>query len=92
MSNTYSTPVATLWRCYFAMAAGRFDITRRPNPHIAFGVGEHYCLGANLAWAEAESTFTLLAHEMLATMRLDGPVLWKEHHIVRGLEALPVAW
>jgi cytochrome P450 len=70
-----------------------FDITRTPNPHIAFGVGEHYCLGANLAWAEAESTFTLLAQEqMLATMRIDGPVRWKEHHIVRGLEALPVAW
>jgi hypothetical protein len=38
------------------------------------------------------STFTLLAQEMLATMRIDGPVGWKEHHIVRGLEALPVAW
>jgi len=25
-------------------------------------------------------------------MRLDGPVEWKDHHIVRGLEALPVAW
>ena len=70
-----------------------FDITRTPNPHIAFGVGEHYCLGANLAWAEAESTFTLLAQEeMLATMRIDGPIQWKEHHIVRGLAALPVAW
>jgi hypothetical protein len=69
-----------------------FDITRTDNPHIGFGVGEHYCLGASLARAEAVSTFTLLAHEMLATMRLDGPAEWKEHHIVRGLEALPVAW
>ncbi len=69
-----------------------FDITRPDNPHIAFGLGEHYCLGANLARAEAVSTFTLLAKEMLATMRIDGPVRWQQHHIIRGLEALPVAW
>ncbi len=69
-----------------------FDITRTDDPHMAFGVGEHYCLGASLARTEAVSTFTLLAREMLATMRIDGAVGWKEHHIVRGLEALPVAW
>jgi len=69
-----------------------FDITRRDNPHVAFGVGEHYCLGANLARAEAVTTFTLLAQEMLATMRIDGPVRWQPHHIIRGLEALPIAW
>ena len=46
----------------------------------------------DLARTEAVSTFTLLAQEMLATMRIDGPRPWKEHHIVRGLEALPVAW
>ena len=30
--------------------------------------------------------------EMLATMHVNGPIRWKQHHIVRGLEALPVAW
>lgn len=29
-----------------------FDVTRRPNPHLAFGHGTHYCLGANLARTE----------------------------------------
>jgi cytochrome P450 len=76
----------------FVARPDEFDITRAENPHIAFGVGEHYCLGANLARAEAVSTFTLLAQEMLATMRIAGPAEWKEHHIVRGLEALPVSW
>ncbi|MCU1658642.1 MAG: cytochrome [Pseudonocardiales bacterium] len=69
-----------------------FDITRQDNPHIGFGLGEHYCLGASLARGEAVSTFRLLAQEMLATMRIDGPIAWKDHHIVRGLEALPIAW
>ena len=76
----------------FVERPDEFDITRTDNPHIAFGVGAHYCLGANLARAEAVGTFTLLADEMLATMRIDGPVQWKDHHIIRGLEALPVAW
>jgi cytochrome P450 len=69
-----------------------FDIRRRDTPHLAFGIGEHYCLGANLARAEAVGTFTLLAQQVLATMRIDGPVRWADHHIIRGLEALPVGW
>ena len=35
----------------------RFDIRRSPNDHVAFGYGEHYCLGANLARMELQEIF-----------------------------------
>jgi cytochrome P450 len=41
----------------------RLDLRRDPNPHVAFGVGPHFCLGAHLARLEAsEMLRTLLAH------------------------------
>ena len=41
----------------FGPTSEEFDITRNPNPHIAFGAGEHACLGAQLARLEARVMF-----------------------------------
>jgi cytochrome P450 len=72
--------------------AARFDIHRRPNPHVAFGAGIHVCLGARLAKIEAE-----IALERLLTrypkLELAVPsreMRWSGQLGTRGLAALPV--
>lgn len=40
-----------------------FDVTRSPNPHVAFGYGTHFCLGANFARHELELLFAKLTRE-----------------------------
>lgn len=70
----------------------RFDIDRRPDRHLAFGKGVHFCLGAALARMEATIGLTqLLKHgcdwevDLAAAQRLrSGPV--------RGFKSLPVRW
>src|SRR5260370_29810441 len=41
-----------------------FNVSRNPNPHVAFGIGEHFCLGANLPRLELKGTFTQLAERL----------------------------
>jgi cytochrome P450 len=69
----------------------RFDITRRPNPHLSFSAGRHFCLGAPLARLHGEIAIsTLLAR--LPTLRLEGEPEWRGSIPLRELERLPVAW
>jgi len=70
----------------------RFDINREPNPHVTFGYGHHFCLGASLARIEMQVLFGAL-FPRFPTLRLAVPL---EQLRVRadngGLEALPVTW
>ena len=60
----------------------RFDITREPagSPHLTFGSGIHYCLGASLARAELQEALPILARR-LPDLELDGPIEWKPRHL-----------
>jgi pimeloyl-[acyl-carrier protein] synthase len=67
----------------------RLDLTRTPNPHLAFGVGIHYCLGAQLARLEGRIALTALVRRS-PRLRLTGDVRWRPAPVLRGLELFPV--
>ena len=70
----------------------RFDITRQPNPHVAFGNGVHHCLGATLARVEGQEVFKALA-ERFPNLRLESENLDYQPSITfRSLKSLPVTW
>jgi cytochrome P450 len=68
----------------------RFDITRQPNPHVAFGNGVHHCLGATLARVEGQEVFKALAERFprmqLATEELE----YQPSVTFRSLKSLPI--
>jgi cholest-4-en-3-one 26-monooxygenase len=69
----------------------RFDIGRSPNNHIAFGIGEHYCLGANLARLELQIMFRQLA-QRLEAVDLAGPVARMRSSFVGGIKHMPIRY
>lgn len=68
----------------------RFDITRKDNKHIAFGLGPHYCLGAPLARLEAQVILPLVIDRFPAIHLTDSPAHWRKNPTFLGLETLPV--
>jgi cytochrome P450 len=70
----------------------RFDITRRPNHHVAFGTGIHYCLGQYLARLEGQEVFTALV-QRFPDLRLEPQEIAYEPSLnFRILKSLWVAW
>jgi cytochrome P450 len=70
----------------------KFDITRQPNPHVAFGNGVHHCLGATLARVEGQEVFKALA-ERFPGLQIETEELEYQPSITfRSLKSLPVTW
>lgn len=71
--------------------ADRFDITRDPNPHLAFGQGIHFCLGAPLARLEARIAVASLLQRLPDLQRVDDAELEPARgFIVHGVTSLPL--
>ena len=68
-----------------------FKVARDPNPHIAFGMGEHVCLGAHLARLELHHAFAQL-RERLVECQLAGPVERVRSSFVGGIKRAPMRW
>jgi cytochrome P450 family 142 subfamily A polypeptide 1 len=67
----------------------RYDVTRRPNDHLAFGVGTHFCLGAGLARLEIRVFFEEFVRRV-AAIRLLGKPVEMPNSFVYGVAAAPV--
>jgi cholest-4-en-3-one 26-monooxygenase len=69
--------------------AGRFDVTRDPNPHLGFGIGVHFCLGASLARLQMRVMFEELFRR-LPDLELSGPVARLRSNFINGIKSMPV--
>jgi cytochrome P450 len=75
-------------------SAAEMDLTRSPNPHLAFGAGAHSCLGQALARTELQVVLEVLLRELpsLALAVEPGELRRVEGLAVGGLRELPVRW
>jgi cholest-4-en-3-one 26-monooxygenase len=67
----------------------RFDVARDPNPHLGFGFGLHFCLGASLARMEMRCMFEELLRR-LPDLELAGPVARLRSNFINGIKSMPV--
>ena len=68
-----------------------FNPARSPNPHLSFGAGIHFCIGAPLARLELQTALRVLC-ERLPTLQLDGKARYRDTWHFHALESLPVSW
>jgi len=69
----------------------KFDIRRSPNPHLSFGYGPHFCLGAQLAVAQMRALLLELTRRF-ATMEITAPPTYLRSNFQRGVKTLPIRW
>ena len=67
----------------------RFDPLRQPNPHVSFGAGIHFCVGAPLARLEMQAALEVL-FKRLPKLRLASTPYYKDVYHFHGLEELRV--
>jgi cytochrome P450 len=67
----------------------RFDISRNPNPHLSFGIAEHFCLGVHLARLEGRVFFEEL-FSAFSAIELVGEPRRQRSNLNNALKALPV--
>ncbi len=68
----------------------RFDIHRHPNPHLSFGIAQHYCLGVHLARLEGRIFFEELL-DAYPTIELNGPAVRTRSNLNNALKKLPIS-
>ena len=67
----------------------RLDLARDPNPHVSFGAGIHFCLGAPLARMELRIAFASMLRRFPDLELVEAPQ-WKPTYVLRGLQSLQV--
>ncbi len=68
----------------------RLDVGRDPNPHLAFGFGAHFCLGAPLARLEGEVALRALLERFPRLALATESPAYRPNPVLRGLVSLPV--